>query len=141
MLYAGGFMMNTPRLWEVPSGRLIKSLDQFAVAAAFSADGKWFANAWPNEVRLFDRKTGRLSAHHKLPQNDSVSRKSMAFTPDGKHLLWGDRRGLGVMETATGKIVKRIDQERGIDFFTLSPEGDRPARNGQLRQPHRSDAR
>jgi RNA polymerase sigma factor (sigma-70 family) len=124
-LYTGGFMMITPRLWEVPSGRLLKSLDGFAVAAAFSADGKWFANAWPREVRLFDRKTGRLSARHQLPQNDSVVRKSMAFTPDGKYLLWSDRSGLSAMEAATGRIDKRIGQVAHFDlFFTLSPEGD-----------------
>lgn len=126
-LYAGGFGAVTPRLWEVPSGRLLKSLEGFAIAAAFSADGKWFANGWPNEVRLFDRQTGRLSARHKLPQNDGIHHKNLAFTRDGTHLLWGDRRGLGVMETTTGKIVKRIDQAASFHFFTLSPEGDRVA--------------
>lgn len=115
----------TPRLWEIPSGRLLKSLEGFAFAAAFSAGGKWFANGRPNEVRLIDRRTGRLSAQHKLPQNSSLSHKCLTFTRDGKHLLWGDWQGVSVMETATGKMVKRIEQRGNSTlFFTLSPVGD-----------------
>lgn len=129
-LYTGGFMGMTPRLWDVGTGRSLQSLEFAAIAAAFSADGKWFANAWPTEVHLFHRQTGRMTARYKLPQGDSIARKSLVFTPDGQLLLWGDRHGLGILETKSGKVVERIDEDRGFDFIALSPDGKLLATTG-----------
>ena len=96
--------------WDVRTGeRVLEAGDEFDVvlAADISADHHLIALGGPNRiVKIFT--DGKLS-HRIKKHTDWVT--ALAFTPDGKLLISGDRQGgLSVWETATG-----------TELFTLPP--------------------
>jgi WD40 repeat protein len=65
---------------------------------------------------------------------------SLAFTPDGKHLVVGGHHELTVWEIATGKLVKRIytraERAYAMEFLPdgkLAVAGGRPGQEGDVR--------
>ncbi len=79
-------------LWELPAGKLVKSLEipaSIGGPVAWSADGKLFAEASgqaPARIRLFAMPGGK---EVRSFQGFQGGVRSLAFTPDGKHLLSG----------------------------------------------------
>ncbi|MCI0458615.1 MAG: serine/threonine protein kinase [Gemmataceae bacterium] len=115
----------TVRLWEVESGREVRTLPvqaQEVRAVAFAPDGKHFLFASGVALRLWDADGGsevmRFSGH-----TDSV--RSVTFTPDGSRVVSaGDDRTVRLWDLKSGKELQRFARHTGgVSSVALSPDG------------------
>jgi WD40 repeat protein len=84
-------------------------------ALALSADGRWLATAgtWTTDdqsgeavLQVWETATGREASHWGLDRElseDDV--RALAFTPDGRRLLWGNRQGGGTWHWPPDEIL------------------------------------
>ncbi|QDT36520.1 WD40 repeat domain-containing protein [Stratiformator vulcanicus] len=96
-----------PQLKEVAR---ITGLDDWAVAVAFSPDGKQLAVGSYDEVRLYDSSSQELLKTLKTRKGYA---RSLAWTPDGTRLIVGEYQSISIWDTARGKRVKRLRGHRG----------------------------
>jgi hypothetical protein len=114
-LLASGSDDKTVKLWDVASGRELRTLSGHSnkiTSVAFSPDGRMLASgSWDNTVKLWDVASGRelrtLSGH-------SSGIESVVFSPDGRLLASG----------SLDKTVKLWDVASGRELRTLSGHSD-----------------
>ncbi len=126
------------RLWEVETGRLLRTLRHLDAvwAVAFSPDGKVLAsssgiglnqpgkNGWiGGDVRLWDADTGELL--QTLERPNAAHQCSLAFSPDGSLLATGDGPDGDVLvwDTRTGEARRLQGHERSVYAAAFSPKG------------------
>src|SRR5262249_43350143 len=85
-------------------------------------DGKTLASVGADDrVVLWDAKTG---AKVRSTKGESGIIWSVAFTPDGKHLLWSGNSGVRLWDAATGKPIRLFETSfGGTTHMALSPDG------------------
>ncbi len=125
----------TIRLWDLPSGRPVRTLRGHAEQInriAFSPDGRSLASGagtWlerrPGEVQLWDVATGRPGVRPALGQSAVVY--ALAFRPDGRHLAVAWSQRLTVFDAATGEAVRDARYACGVHDVAYSPDGRRLA--------------
>lgn len=123
----------TARLWDVQSGKLIRTLTRHkdgVWSVAFSPDGKVLADGSgaydSGEVKLWDVQTGALL--RTLTEHKGKV-MSVAFSPDGKTLASGSRNyfslGSGddvrLWDVQTGKLLRTLDS--GAESVVFSHDG------------------
>jgi len=96
---------NTIKLWEVNTGRELRSFDRHTAevnSVAFSSDGKYaLSGSTDKTIKLWEVSTGK-EIHCFRGHNDAV--RSVAFSPDGKYILSGsDDNAMKLWEINTGK--------------------------------------
>jgi WD40 repeat protein len=107
----------TVRLFDPSSGRELGSLPKDRErlnAMAFSNDGTLLATSsgnWP--VRVYDVATRQLV--HQVQFPDYVG--SLAFSPDGKLLVAGGKKGVSLREVAGGKEVGRLKHDSDYSLY------------------------
>jgi WD40 repeat protein len=123
------------KLWDVASGRQrwVHKLERGVLAVAFSPDGRTLAvgenyrGGPPNDIKILDAATGRLS--RSLPQADVRlfgTFSSVAFSPDGKTLAAGNwNQTVPLWNLATGRVVRRLKCAAVVDSVAFSPDGRR----------------
>jgi WD40 repeat protein len=116
------------RLWEAATGKELRRIaDQpGTVEIAFSRDGKTFAAlAERTGIRLWDTATWK--GIRRLPGREAGLNGFLAFLPDGKTLITGDRRVIRWWDIGTGQVVRRLDKglNRGFYQLAVSPDGKR----------------
>jgi WD40 repeat protein/mono/diheme cytochrome c family protein len=126
---ASGSDDRTIRIWEVPGGKLVASLEAGnsgeIYAVAFSSDGKYLLSAGRDRlVRLWDlekRTPIRVFKGH----TDSV--RCVAFSPNGKWAVsGGDDRTLRIWDAASGAEKFTLDGHGGpITGVAWSSDGQR----------------
>src|SRR5262249_27459851 len=81
------------KLWEIPSGKLVRELDSQAQQVAFSPDGKWLAAAEGDGLRLSQGGALTLwslgTGGGQVRVGDKGPLTSVAWRQDGKRLLAG----------------------------------------------------
>jgi WD40 repeat protein len=113
-------------LWEMPSGREVRSFEgpsNAISAAVFSPDGRYAlaANAGC-PATFWEVATGRET---RTLLGDKGSSTGMAFSPDSKYVFSGGwDKAITVWEAATGKQIRTFPLNVKIPmFFTFSRDG------------------
>jgi len=122
---ASGGRDNTIKLWDVESGRLVKTFkghNDSVTSVAFSPGGKYIASGSRDKtIKLWSVRKGILikTLKSSLWEVDSVT-----FSPDGKYIasggFYGEKEGSEIKESIvielwdvkTGKIVRKFEKAR-----------------------------
>jgi WD40 repeat protein/serine/threonine protein kinase len=118
----------TVRVWSVETGAQLLRIEAHAGTTAwvsvFSPDGKHILSAGADGIAyLWSAKDGtklRTFAKHDKMINWA------AFTPDGSLVLTAshdDKFPVGVWDVATGKLVRRLDAQKGAASVAVSADG------------------
>ena len=128
------------RIWDAATGNVVRDFpghDQETVyRVAFSPDGSRLATtSHQRATRVWDVSTG-----NEVYQTEKSELDSVAFTPDGRFLVFDGPNGITFREAATGTAVRVTPRVAGL--FAISPEGARlaTAHRDQLRVWHISVA-
>jgi WD40 repeat protein len=113
------------KLWEVASGRLVRSLTGHTgnvSSVAFSPDGRLLASgSWDYTIKLWEVASGRLvrSLGHTAPV------WSVAFSPDGRLLASSGSADwtIKLWEVASGRLVRSLGHTAPVWSVAFSPDG------------------
>ena len=122
---ASGSNDNTIKLWDVASGRELRTLSghtRRVQSVAFTPDGSTLASGSDdNTIKLWDVASGRelrtLSEH--------ILVDSVAFSPDGKVLASGGFGGIKLWDVANGRELRtlRHTDTDDVKSVAFSPDG------------------
>lgn len=119
---------NTLKLWEVATGRLLRTSYGHGApvrSVAFSPDGASVLSAsFDKTVKLWDMATGRVI---RTFEGHSGFVASAAFSRDGARVLSGSRdKTLRLWDTATGQLIRTFEgHSDALLFVAFSPDGSR----------------
>jgi len=122
-LLATGSYDQKIRLWDVATGKIVRTLDghtELVQDVAFSPDGKLLASASNDHtVALWDVKTGSL-LRSLAAGGDKEVVNAVAFAPDGATLATHNDDVIQLWDVKTGKLLrsleKRVYQIRSLSF-------------------------
>ena len=132
-LLAAGGEDRSIQLWDVASGKLVRSLpghSKGTLAVAFSPDGRWLASGGGDSaVKLWDVATGQ-------PLRSMTAARwvrAVAFSPDGKILASaGEDRAIRLWDPASGQLVRTLTgHSRWVRSIAFSRDGRLIASGGQ----------
>jgi eukaryotic-like serine/threonine-protein kinase len=115
----------TLSVFDIDSGREVLSLRGHSGSVrgvAFSPDGKQIASGSWDKVKTWDATSaqGTLTINLQLPEPGGWE-QTVAFSPDGRSLVTGNRKSLKVIDTATGREIRALDD--GGCPAAFSPDG------------------
>ncbi|MDO9559944.1 MAG: WD40 repeat domain-containing protein, partial [Syntrophales bacterium] len=125
---ASGAMSGSIKLWDVLSGREIRTLvgHTFSVSSlAFSPDNRLIAS-WglDKTCRLWDVQSGRQLQKIDAPVIGDVGDVKTGFTPDGKYFWTTGHNDIIMAETVTGRRLGALDiTGRESPFVIFSSSG------------------
>ncbi|HKX27545.1 MAG TPA: hypothetical protein VJ302_07630 [Blastocatellia bacterium] len=117
---------STIRLWEVGTGRLIRSFvghTGHVPVVVFSPDGTVLAGASPDQtLKLWNVESGKFIRAF-TGHRDSVT--SVAFSPNGKLLVSGSQdQTIKLWEAGTGRLVRSFEGHHSyVQSVAFSPDG------------------
>lgn len=121
---------------DLASGKEIRRLAHAnATGVAFSPNGKILAAAGnANDIHVWNLSTGKKIAKLPWERGNFYSAIRLAYTPDGKTLIAGQRfdSKIGLWDVASGKKRQELDAKGGpIYCFALSSDGSLLATGGR----------
>ncbi|HEX8148632.1 MAG TPA: caspase family protein [Pyrinomonadaceae bacterium] len=131
--FAAGGKDKTVRVWEIRTGRKVRTLAGHAgwvTSLAFSPDGQKLASAsLSGHVKLWDNETG-LEERTLAGHTESVN--AVAFSPDGKWLVTasGDTT-VKLWDAANGQLLRTFSGHTAeVNAVAFSPDGKTIASGG-----------
>jgi WD40 repeat protein len=119
------------RVWEADTGKEIlvipasteESSDPRPAGIVLSPDGKTlYCTHLRAPVRVLDMVTGKEVRHFGVEQEDLSGMPTRSS--DGRYLAYSTVKGIGVWDTATGKLLKELPHPRGyFPRIGFSPDG------------------
>lgn len=130
-LLASGGMDETVRLWDVTTGREVKtfSTGNEIHSLVFSYDGRVLASAGFDEVvTIWDIATGQriraLTGHKSSGLFADGGILSVAFSPDGRVLASGSKdKTIKLWDVASGRELHTLRHSHWITSLAFSPDG------------------
>jgi|GEM_PF-3434755 len=125
-LLASGSSDHTIKLWEVATGKLLKTLEGHkgsVYSVSFSPDGKLLASgSYDKTIKLWEVASGKLL---KTLEGHKGLVKSVSFSPDGKLLASGSGDNtIKLWEVASGKLLKTLEGHKNyVISVSFSPDG------------------
>jgi|GEM_PF-988332 len=119
---------NLVRLWDLPTGLLLRTLDAQAIriyALAFSPDGQFILAAGADAtLRLFAVKTGELVTTMEGHASDVLS---VAIAPDGRRALSASKdKTLKLWDLETGQLAQTLEgHSSDVTAVVFAPDGGR----------------
>ncbi|MBN2433816.1 MAG: caspase family protein, partial [Spirochaetes bacterium] len=122
---ASGSWDKTVKLWDVSSGKLIRTLEghsTYVVTVSFSPDGKTLASgSYDKTVKLWDVSSGKLI--RTLEGHTSIV-SSVSFSSDGKTLASGSGdQTVKLWEVSSGKLIRPLEGHSS-DVYSVSFSSD-----------------
>jgi murein L,D-transpeptidase YafK len=117
---------NIVRLWDLPTGLLLRTLDAQAIriySVAFSPDGQFILAAGAGaKLRQFAVATGQIVNVMEGHAGDVLS---VAFAPSGRQALSGGRdKTVKLWDLETGQLVKTLEGHSGeVTAVAFSSDG------------------
>jgi hypothetical protein len=110
------------KIWDVGSGKLLRTFVGVAGSVAFSPDGKRLAAGGSDQlIKIWDTQSGDLV--RTLGGFDTTV-WSVAFSPDGKWLASGDNNGaLKIWDATSLELVHTLTWFRAVWAIAFSPDG------------------
>jgi WD40 repeat protein len=127
---AAAFADGRIQLWEVPSGRLVRTIPprEWGVKClAFSPDGRLLVSGYvlaKEGIRVWETATGKAVASVSIPP-DSHEPDELAFSPDGKVLASIRGAGIELRDVTTWQQVAGFSSGSRTALYSLkfSPDG------------------
>ena len=119
----------TIRIWDVQTGKNLRTFKQQAWDVAFSPDGKTIVcGDASHKVYLLDADTGKLLRTFIGHTGYDYHVQNVAFSPDGKTIAgMGSHSGTVILWDAnTGKLLRTFPGEAnqtGLNLLVFSPDG------------------
>ncbi|HEX8474601.1 MAG TPA: caspase family protein [Pyrinomonadaceae bacterium] len=123
-LLATGARDDTVRIWDVATGRVLRTLYGAQEPVVFSPDGRWLSTGdLRGLLTLWDVATGERHEMSSIPYEGTYTVFSAAFSPDGKSLVTGHGDG----------AVSNWDTSLKIETGTTGMHGTRRIDEGHFR--------
>jgi RHS repeat-associated protein len=124
-LLASGDFAPTIRLWDVQTGRLLRTLTghtNWVWSVTFSPDGRVLASGSRDRtVRLWDVQTGRLL---RTLTGHTGEVRSVSFSPDGRLIASGSwDRTVRLWDVQTGRLLRTLNNTSYVHSVSFSPDG------------------
>ncbi|MBI3656099.1 MAG: WD40 repeat domain-containing protein, partial [Acidobacteria bacterium] len=121
---AGAPFDGTVKVWEVKTGRLIRTLIHGGpVSVAWSPDGNYLAAAG-GYIKIWESDTGRLIRTLGEDIRPTLAITSIAWTPDSQYLLSGGGGVINLWDVKIGQpIVQRQEHRTAISAVAWSSDG------------------
>jgi hypothetical protein len=118
---------DTVRLWDVESGRLVRTLpghSRGALCARFSPDGRWIASGGTDQtIRIWDAESGQLQRELTGHRLQGVV-KSLAWSPDNRRLATATSEVILYRPTNRDFAIRIWDVETGRELLALKGHTD-----------------
>ncbi|WP_339374041.1 WD40 repeat domain-containing protein [Crocosphaera watsonii] len=122
---ASGSWDNTVKIWEVKTGKLIRTFEGDFSSVAYSPDGRYLAtyrepdfDTIENPVKIREVKTGKLI---RTFEGYSIL---VAYSLDGKYLATESENTIKIWEVKTGKLVRTLTgHSDSVVSVAYSPDG------------------
>ncbi|MFA1543048.1 WD40 repeat domain-containing serine/threonine protein kinase [Actinomadura monticuli] len=121
---AAGGLDSTITLWDVASGRVLRTIQKtgWVSALAFSPDGRSLASSCstPGLLLIWDAATGRIKVNVR---SGEFGLNSLAYSPDGRTIA-GANPDAQLFDAATGGRLRSFDlRNSGVNAVAYSPDG------------------
>ena len=130
----GDWNNNTIHLWDVVSGKLLRTLEGHSkrvISLAFSPDGQRLASAsYDNTIKLWDVKTGLLL--RTLTGRPGHMMGCVAFSPNNNLIASGDGTEIRLWSAQSGQLLQTITPNNRVFALAFSPDGKTLANAGPL---------
>ncbi len=129
---ASGGSDNILRIWDIPSGRLLMTLEGHQGggginAIKYSRDGRFIATVGSPTAKIRDARTGETLRTIDIPHGTG---NTVTFSPNGSHILTAggsssnEEYGLYVWDVVTGRQVRRMSGHTdGVEVVIYSSDG------------------